>query len=168
MTMSKNKDQKRKEQLALRAKHEAFRFQVEFVRKQKNIDITGMEQALAAELDAICQNGLMDDMQTLAKVVEGIQQELGYEQEADRCSLNGALVPYIFDITSVCPDSNSYAPGVFTAKMPLRVVVAYDNEIRNRVVDWVKAHYDGVTTLLGSPVLKLQNMIVEFKRVVKE
>ena len=52
--------------------------------------------------------------------------------------------------------------------MPLRAVVAYDNEIRNRVVDWVKAHYDGVTTLLGSPVLRLQNMIVEFKRVVKE
>lgn len=166
--MSKNKDQKRKEQLALRAKHEAFRFQVEFVRKQKGIDITGMEQTLAAEVDLICQNGLMDDMQTLAKVVEGIRQELGYGQEADRCSLNCALVPYIFGITAVCPDSNSYAPSVFTAKMPLRVVVAYDNEIRNRVVDWVKAHYDGVTTLLGSPVLKLQNMIVEFKRVVKE
>ena len=166
--MSKNKDQKRKEQLALRAKHEAFRFQVEFVRKQKGIDITGMEQALGTELDAICQNGLTDDMLTLAKVVEGIRQELGYGQEADRCSLNGALVPYIFGITSVCPDGSSYVPSIFTAKMPLRVVVAYDNEIRNRVVDWVKAHYNGVTTLLGSPVLRLQNMIVEFKRVVKE
>ena len=166
--MSKNKDQKRKEQLALRAKHEAFRFQVEFVRKQKGIDITGMEQALAAEVDLICQNGLADDMLTLAKVVEGIRQELGYGQEADRCSLNGALVPYIFGITSVCPDGSSYVPSIFTAKMPLRVVVAYDNEIRNRVVDWVKAHYNGVTTLLGSPVLRSQNMIVEFKRVVKE
>ena len=127
-----------------------------------------MEQALAAELDTICQNGLTVDILTLAKVVEGIRQELGYGQEADRCSLNGALVPYIFGITSVCPDGNSYVPGVFTGKMPLRAVVAYDNEIRNRVVDWVKAHYDGVTTLLGSPVLRLQNMIVEFKRVVKE
>lgn len=166
--MSKNKDQKRKEQLALKAKHEAFRFQVEFVRKQKGIDITGMEQALAAEVDLICQNGLTDDMLTLAKVVEGIRQELGYGQEADRCSLNGALVPYIFGITFVCPDGSSYVPSIFTAKMPLRVVVAYDNEIRNRVVDWVKAHYNGVTTLLGSPVLRLQNMIVEFKRVVKE
>lgn len=166
--MSKNKDQKRKEQLALKVKHEAFHFQVEFARKQKGIDIAGMEQALTTELDAICQNGLTDDLQTLAKVVEGIHEELGFEQEADRCSLNGALVPYIFGITSVCPDSNNYAPGVFTAKMPIRVVVAYDNEIRNRVVDWVKAHYDGVTTLLGSPVLRLQNMMVEFKRVVKE
>ena len=166
--MSKNKDQKRKEQLALRAKHEAFSFQVEFVRKQKAIDIAGMEQALAEELDAICQNDLTDDMQTLARVVEEIRQKLGYEQEADRCSLNGGLVPYILGITSVCPDGSATAPGLFVGKMPLRVTIAYDNEIRNRVVDWVKAHYDGVTTLLGSPVLRLQNMIVEFKRVVKE
>lgn len=166
--MSKSKDQKRKDQLALRAKHEAFRFQVEFEKKRRDIDIAGMEQALAGELDAICENGLTDDILTLAKVVEGIRQELGYEQEADRCSLNGTLVPYIFGITSVCPDSSNYVPGIFVGKMLFRVIIAFDNEIRNRVVDWVKAHYDGVTTLLGSPVLKLQNMIVEFKRVVKE
>jgi hypothetical protein len=47
------------------------------------------------------------------------------------------------------------------------VTIAYDNEIRNRVVDWVKAHYEGVTTRLGQPIIKLQNMVVEFKRVLK-
>ena len=36
--MSKNKDQKRKAQLATRAKNESFRFQVEYMRKQKGID----------------------------------------------------------------------------------------------------------------------------------
>ena len=56
--MSKNKDQKRKVQLATRAKYESFRFQVEFTRKQKCIDIMGMEQNLTTELDAICQNNL--------------------------------------------------------------------------------------------------------------
>ena len=58
--MSKNKDQKRKAQLATRAKNESFRFQVEYTRKQKGIDIMGMEQDLTTELDAICQNGLTD------------------------------------------------------------------------------------------------------------
>ena len=37
--MSKNKDQKRKAQLAVRAKNESFRFQVEYTKKQKGIDI---------------------------------------------------------------------------------------------------------------------------------
>ena len=33
--MSKNKDQKRKAQLAVRAKNESFRFQVEYTKKTK-------------------------------------------------------------------------------------------------------------------------------------
>ena len=165
--MSKNKDQKRKAKLATRAKNESFRFQVEFLRKQKGIDITGMEQELTAELDAICQNGLTDELLTLANIVEGVQRELGYEQEADKCSLNGTLVPFILGITTTQPDSITYVPNIFAEQMPLQVRIAYDNEIRNRVVDWVKTHYDGVTTRLGQPILKLQHMVVEFKRVLK-
>lgn len=165
--MSKNKDQKRKAQLAIRAKNESFRFQVEFLRKQKSIDITEMEQILDLEIDAICQNGLTDAMLDLVKIIEGVRLELGFEQEADRCSLNGSLVPFILGITTTQPDSTTYVPNIFAEQMPLQVRIAYDNEIRNRVVDWVKAHYDGVTTRLGQPILKLQNMVVEFKRVLK-
>lgn len=165
--MSKNKDQKRKAQLATRAKNESFCFQVEYMMKQKGIDITGMEQALDAELDAICQNGLTDDLFTLAHIVEGIALELGFEQEADLCSLNGTLVPFILGITKTCPNSDSYVTGLLATEKPLQVVIAYDNEIRNRVVDWVKEHHDGVKTRLGQPILKMENMIVEFKRVLK-
>ena len=166
--MSKNKDQKRKAQLATRAKNESFRFQVEYTRKQKGIDITEMEQELSAELDAICQYDLTDALLDLAKIVEGIQKELGFEQEADKCSLNGSLVAFILGITATQPDSADYVPGIFSAQKPLQVTIAYDNEIRNRVVDWVKAHYNGVTTRLGQPILKMQNMVVEFRRVLKE
>jgi hypothetical protein len=67
--MSKNKDQKRKAQLAARAKNGSFRFQVEFTRKQKGIDIMGMEQNLTTELDDICQNDLTDALLDLAKIV---------------------------------------------------------------------------------------------------
>ena len=165
--MSKNKDQKRKAQLATRTKNESFYFQVEYTRKQKGIDIAGMEQELTTELDAICQSGITDDLFTLAKIVEGVRQELGFEQEADMCSLNGTLVPFILGITKTCPDSTTYNSGVFTIHKPFQVTIAYDNEIRNRVVDWVRAHHDGVKTRLGQPVMKLENMIVEFKRVVK-
>jgi hypothetical protein len=106
-------------------------------------------------------------MLDLVKIIEGVRLELGFEQEADRCSLNGSLVPFILGITTTQPDSTTYVPNIFAEQMPLQVRIAYDNEIRNRVVDWVKAHYDGVTTRLGQPILKLQNMVVEFKRVLK-
>ena len=164
--MKKNKDQKRKAQLSARAKNESFRFQVEYMRKQKGIEIAGMEQALDSELETICQNGLTDALFTLPKILEGVRQELGFEQEWEKCSLNGAIVPFILGITNVKPDATNYVPNIFNAQ-PMKVTIAYDNEIRNRVVDWVKAHYDGVKTLLGQPILKMENMTVEFKRVIK-
>ena len=165
--MSKNKDQKRKAQLATRAKNESFRFQVEYTRKQKGINIMGMEQDLTAELDAICQNGLTDALLDLAKIVEGIRKELGYEQEADKCSLNGSLVPFILGITKTQPGCTTYNPGIFTAQLPLKVTIAYDDEIRNRVVDWMKVNGYETSSYLGQPLLKLKNARIVIRRVLK-
>ena len=165
--MSKNKDQKRKAQLAARAKNESFRFQVEFTRKQKCIDIMGMEQNLTTELDAICQNDLTDALLDLAKIVEGVRKELGFEQEADKCSLNGSLVPFILGITTVQPDSTTYVPGLFTAQHPLQVTIAFDNEIRNQAVKWMETNGYEISSYLGQPLLKLKNARIVIRRVVR-
>ena len=165
--MSKNKDQKRKAQLATRTKNESFRFQVEYTRKQKGIDIIGMEQNLTAELDAICQNCLAEDLLNLAIIVEGIRKELGFEQETDKCSLNGTLVPFILGITTTQPDSTTYVPDIFTAQQPLQVTIAYDNEIRNQAVNWMKANGYEISSYLGQPLLKLKNVRIVIKRVLK-
>lgn len=165
--MSKNKDQKRKAQLTARAKNESFRFQVEYTRKQKGIDIIGMEQNLTAELDAICQNGLTDALLDLAKIVEGMRKELGIEQEVDKCSLNGSLVPFILGITATQPDSTTYVPGIFTEHQPLQVTIAFDNEIRNQAVKWMEANGYEISSYLGQPLLKLKNVRIVIRRVVK-
>lgn len=165
--MSKNKDQKRKAQLAVRAKNESFRFQVEFTRKQKGINIIGMEQNLTAELDDICQNCLTDALLDLAKMVEVMRKELGFEQEADKCSLNGSLVPFILGITATQPDSTTYVPGIFTEHQPLQVTIAFDNEIRNQAVNWMKANGYEISSYLGQPLLKLKNVRIAIKRVLK-
>jgi len=165
--MSKNKDQKRKAQLATRTKNESFRFQVEYMKKQKGIDIMGMEQDLTTELDAICQNGLTDALLDLAKIVEGIRKELGFEQESDKCSLNGSLVPFILGITATQPDCTTYVPSIFTAQQPLQVTIAYDNEIRNQAVEWMKANGYEISSYLGQPLLKLKNVRIVIRRVVR-
>ena len=165
--MSKNKDQKRKAQLAVRAKNESFRFQVEYTKKQKGIDIIGMEQNLTAELDAICQNSLTDALLDMARIIEGIRKELGFEQEVDKCSLNGSLVPFILGITTTQPDCATYVPDLFTAHQPLQVTIAYDNEIRNQAVNWMKANGYEISSYLGQPLLKLKNVRIVIKRVLK-
>lgn len=165
--MSKNKDQKRKAQLATRAKNESFRFQVEYMRKQKGINIMGMKQVLTMELDAICQNGLTDALIDLANILEGIRKELGFEQEADKCSLNGSLVPYILGITSTQPDSATNVSGIFTEQQPLQVTIAFDNEIRNQAVKWIEANGYEISSYLGQPLLKLKNVRIVIRRVVR-
>ena len=165
--MSKNKDQKRKAQLAARAKNESFRFQVEYTRKQKGINILGMEQNLTTELDAICQNSLTDALLDMARMIEGIRKELGFEQEVDKCSLNGSLVSFILGITEFQPDCTTYVPDLFTARQPLHVTIAYDTEIRNQAVDWMKANGYEISSYLGQPLLKLKNVRIVIKRVLK-
>ena len=156
--MSKNKDQKRKAQLAVRAKNESFRFQVEYTKKQKGIDIIGMEQNLTAELDAICQNSLTDALLDMARIIEGIR---------NKCSLNGSLVPFILGITTTQPDCATYVPDLFAAHQPLQVTIAYDNEIRNQAVNWMKANGYEISSYLGQPLLKLKNVRIVIKRVLK-
>ena len=126
-----------------------------------------MEQELTAELDAICQNDLTDALLDLAKIIEGIRKELGFEQEADKCSLNGTLVPYILGITAVQPVSTTYVPGIFTERQPLHMTIAFDNEIRNQAVKWMEANGYEISSYLGQPLLKLKNVRIVIRRVVK-
>ena len=126
-----------------------------------------MEQNLTTELDAICQNGLTDALLDLAKIIEGIRKELGFEQETDLCSLNGSLVPFILGITTTQPDCATYVPDLFTGDQPLQVTIAYDNEIRNQAVNWMKANGYEISSYLGQPLLKLKNARIVIKRVVK-
>ena len=127
----------------------------------------GMEQNLATELDAICQNGLTDALLDMARIIEGIRKELGFEQEADKCSLKGSLVPFILGITATQPDSTTYVPGIFTEHQPLQVTIAFDNEIRNQAVKWMKANGYEISSYLGQPLLKLKNARIVIRRVVR-
>ena len=126
----------------------------------------GMEQNLTVELDAICRNDLTDALLDMARIIEGIRKELGFEQEVDKCSLNGSLVPFILGITATLPNSTTYVPDLFAAQQPLQVTIAYDNEIRNRVVDWMKINGYEISSYLGQPLLKLKNARIVIKRVL--
>ena len=89
----------------------------------------------------------------LADVLKGAKNNLGYLPEPGKCSKSGHE-------TSPLADANKIS-------LPLQIDVYYDNEYRNRVADWVKERYRDVTTRLGQPALKLPNMVVVFKRVLK-
>ena len=166
--MSNNKDQKHKAKVENKTKREAFIFQVQYARKQNTPTISEDAPELLAEMETICDKGLHDALLALKDIVYGVRKDLGAEPESDRCSLNGAIVPYVLGITTFQPtDADTYVPGVFTAEPPLQVTIAYDNEVRGKVMDWVKAKGYNTTTRLAQPIIKLPNMVVEVKRIVK-
>ena len=166
--MSKDKDQRHKAKVENKAKKEAFRFQVQFARKQNTPAISEDAPELLAEIETLCENDLNESILALKEIICGVRKELGVEPESDRCSLNGALVPFVLGITSYQPtDADAYVPGIFTAALPLQVTIAYDNAVRNKVMDWVKSKGYTTTTRLAQPIIKLPNMVVEVKRVVK-
>ena len=166
--MSKKQNPKRKAQLNEKARTESFRFQVTWEKNQKMPEMP--DEALNAELDALCEKGLTEEMFTLRDIVEGVRKELGCQTEAGKGSLEGTIVPYLLGITTTRPNldqPNDTLTRAENIQLPLQIVLYYDNEIRNQVIDWVKARYEKVTTRLGQPILKRPNMLVKFKRVAK-
>ena len=166
--MSKKQAPKRKAQLTEKARTESFRFQVMWEKNQKMTEMP--DEILNAELDALCEKGLAEEMFTFRDIVEGVRKELGYQTEIGKGSLEGTIVPYLLGITTTRPNldqPNDFLTRAENIQHPLQVELYYDNEIRNQVVDWVKARYEKVTTRLGQPILKRPDMLVEFKRVVK-
>ena len=168
----KEHERKRREKLEARANIDAFRTQLEMKIRYRFPELGEDHPAVVAEMDAICTAGLAEGMIVLGKMVTGIRTEMGVTPEADKGSLIGAIVPYVLGITVENPIENGQLDNTLAnaaeIKTPLQVKLFFDNEVRNQVVEWVKAHYPNVTTRLGQPIVKLPNVVVEFKKVVRD
>jgi hypothetical protein len=169
--MSKKNDRKRKAQLSEKSMNETFKFQVLWAKKQRLPELPDDNAALQAEIATVMELGCTQEMLTLRDIVEGVHRDLGVLPEPGQGSLQGTIIPYLFGITSV----NPFEDGQTVCRLEtlndtqhhFYLTVCYDNEIRNRVVDWVKERYQEVTSYMGQPILKLPKMIIEFRRLVK-
>ena len=164
-------ERKRREKLEARTNNDAFRTQLKYKIKQRFPELSLEHPSVVAETDAICKAGLAEGMIVLGKMLAGIRTEMGVNPEADKGSLIGAIVPYVLGITVENPIENGQLDSTLAnaneIKLPLQVKLYFDNEVRNQVVEWVKGHYPNVTTRLGQPIVKLPNVVVEFRKVVK-
>ena len=80
-------------------------------------------------------------------------------------NLSGCLVAYCLGIITGNPLERNLCMLFPDFSIPWQVSLRYDNEVRNAVVDWIMAHgYREVKTRLGRPILKMEVMVVEFKR----
>lgn len=166
------KNAKRNATLSKKRLEETFRFQVQWGRKQKAPDIPEDSPFLEYEIGTVCSLGLADSLLKLRDIISLAEQELGYKVIGGRGSLKGSPIAYLLGIEPVnphqfgCLDFCLAEPSKI--QLPLQVEIFYDNEYRNEVVEWVADRYEGVSTRLGQPILKLDNMVVHFKRVITQ
>lgn len=150
---------------------ESFLFQVWWGRDQKAKDIPDDSPFLLAEIRTICNLALERDILSLRDIIQNVRKDCGIYPIADRGTLVGSPMAYLLGITQENPMDNDRIDMCLADQgnvtVPFQIEVYYDSEIRNKVVDWVRERYEGLTTRLGQPILKLEKSVIHFKRTVK-
>jgi len=162
------KDQKRKQKLQERAFNESLKFQTMYGAKQKFGEVTPeIEARLNEEILVFMNMGIAEDLLRLKNTMEAIVKELGYMAEPSKGILAGSYVAYSLGLEPGNPMETGKELNPDDFQPPLNLTVSYDNEIRNKVVDWLKSHQYEVSTYLSQPLLILGKIRVHIRRVVK-
>ena len=166
----KKRNGKKNEVMAGRAKCESLQFQAEWGAKKLGVEMSDVvRQRITEEVMVLGNMGLVEAVLTLKDTIEGIKGRFALNPEDVSGALEGSMVAFCVGILDKNPmDSDEVInPNVLNA--PCTMKLKFDNDVRNQIVDWVREkNYGEVKTMLGKPVLKLKNMIVEFGRVIRE
>ena len=166
----KKRNGKKNEVMAGRAKCESLQFQAEWGAKKLGVEMSDVvRQRITEEVMVLGNMGLVEAVLTLKDTIEGIKGRFALNPEDVSGALEGSMVAFCVGILDKNPmDSDEVIdPNILSA--PCMVKLKFDNDVRNQVVEWVREkNYGEVKTMLGKPVLKLMNMIVEFGRVIRE
>ena len=166
----KKRNGKKNEVMAGRAKCESLQFQAEWGAKKLGVEMSDVvRQRITEEVMVLGNMGLVEAFLTLKDTIEGIKGRFALNPDDVSGALEGSMVAFCVGILDKNPmDSDEVIdPNILNA--PCMVKLKFDNDVRNQVVEWVREkNYGEVKTMLGKPVLKLKNMIVEFGRVMRE
>ena len=166
----KKRNGKKNEVMAGRAKCESLQFQAEWGAKKLGVEMSDVvRQRITEEVVVLGNMGLVEAILTLKDTIEGIKGRFALNPEDVSGALEGSMVAFCVGILDKNPMDNDEVIDPNILNTPCMVKLKFDNDVRNQVVEWVREkNYGEVKTMLGKPVLKLMNMIVEFGRVMRE
>ena len=166
----KKRNGKKNEVMAGRAKCESLQFQAEWGAKKLGVEMSDVvRQRITEEVMVLGNMGLVEAVLTLKDTIEGIKGQFPLNPEDVSGALEGSMVAFCVGILDKNPMDNDEVIDPNILNTPCMVKLKFDNDVRNQVVEWVRErNYGELKTMLGKPVLKLKNMIVEFGRVIRE
>ena len=162
------KDQRRKAAIAAKSKAESLKFQALWGARQKMGEVPAeVENRINEEIMVLNNMGLAEDILTLKNALDSLRRDLNIVSEPSKGILAGSVVAYCLDLEPTNPLETGSLLNPSDFLPPLQLTISFDNEVRNQAVDWLKQHGFTVTTLLGQPMLKLPNIRVSIRRVLK-
>ena len=166
----KKRNGKKNEVMAGRAKCESLQFQAEWGAKKLGVEMSDVvRQRITEEVMVLGNMGLVEAVLTLKDTIEGIKGRFALNPEDVSGALEGSMVAFCVGILDKNPMDSDEVIDPNILNTPCMVKLKFDNDVRNQVVEWVRErNYGELKTMLGKPVLKLKNMIVEFGRVIRE
>ena len=166
----KKRNGKKNEVMAGRAKCESLQFQAEWGAKKLGVEMSDVVRLrITEEIMVLGNMGLVEAVLTLKDTIEGIKGQFALNPEDVSGALEGSMVAFCVGILDKNPMDSDEVIDPNILKAPCMVKLKFDNDVRNQVVEWVRErNYGELKTMLGKPVLKLKNMIVEFGRVIRE
>ena len=168
--MAKNKNQKRKDAISLKNAQEALRFQVQWGLKKLGVAEGGVLYKLAiVELEYIAELGLTQDLLTMKKLIDGVEQKFGASVTADKAPFAQSIVCIALGIARVSDVSNIGLPMNWADAIAQKLLPVYFSDtVRNNAVAWAKQNGFNTSTYLGKPIAKFSNIYLIIDRTMSK
>lgn len=161
----KEQERKRREKLEARVAEDCNRRLIERRIAERLPHLSTDDPALKAEMEGFFKTGITEGAIALGKLLTEIRTELSvYPKEVSMPNI-GDNIAYALGITTEAPTSASNAPTEIA--LPLQAKFSIDTKMRNKTVQWIKERGYNVTSRLGQPIVKLPNVVVEFRQATK-
>lgn len=167
--MAKNKNQKRKDAISLKNAQETLRFQVQWGLKKLGVAEGGVLYKLAiVELEYIAELGLTQDLLTMKKLIDGVEQKFGASVTADKAPFAQSIVCIALGIARVSNVSNIGLPMNWADAIAQKLLPVYFSDtVRNNAVAWAKQNGFNTSTYLGKPIAKFSNIYLIIDRTIE-
>ena len=174
--MKKKKEISKKAKLEYRAASESLTFNVKRRASILYEDEIDHNAKIERELDWIISGGMAKGFIQMMQMMEALKQKLGIKIGPDHGFCEGCVVAYCLGLTPTDPlslgdegiSNKFYFELGQGFELPLNVSIYFEPEKRNQAVEIAEEMFHiKVMMRMGQPIIKLDNVIVEFHRNMK-
>lgn len=118
------------------------------------------------ELECIQELDLTQDLLLIKLLVQEVRSQLGYEPAVDYGDFCDSIVALGLKIADISNTSLITSPAAWQDKVKNKILtIYYPDNVRNKVIEYLKARGFNVSTYLGKPIVKFNQLYVKVERL---